>query len=59
MDGVDNAIKNGFSLELDLHKTKDGKFILIHDSDLKRITGQDELVENLNYEDILPVKDNV
>lgn len=39
MAGVENAIKNDWSLELDLNKTKDGKFILAHDANLKRLTG--------------------
>lgn len=39
IDGVDAAVKNKWGLEMDIQKTKDGKYILCHDSYLLRITG--------------------
>jgi glycerophosphoryl diester phosphodiesterase len=41
-----------FGIELDVHRTKDRQFIVCHDSSLKRLTGQDEIVEQINYSEI-------
>ena len=37
-------------IELDCHKTKDGKVVVSHDSDLYRICGVDKLIKELNYD---------
>lgn len=39
-------------IETDLLKTKDGKFVLCHDNNLKRTTGQDIDLKDINYKDI-------
>lgn len=39
MAGVEDAIKKNFCIELDLQKSKDGRFFLCHDHFLERITG--------------------
>jgi glycerophosphoryl diester phosphodiesterase len=41
-----------FGVELDVHRTKDGQMIVCHDKHLLRITGQKELVSELNYSEI-------
>lgn len=41
-----------YGIETDVHVTKDGKFIIVHDDDLKRIAGVDIKVEETNYEDL-------
>lgn len=46
-------------IELDVHRTKDGKFVVIHDSNLERLTGQDINVEEINYDDIKPFKTTI
>lgn len=42
------AIRRGFGAELDVHLLKDGTLAVIHDSDLKRCTGEDGTVEDLD-----------
>ena len=42
------AKEAGYGIELDIHLLKDGDLAVIHDSDLKRTTGQDGIVENRN-----------
>src|SRR3989344_4636323 len=47
-----NALANGFGIELDIHRTKDGSLVVIHDSNLKRLTGVDASVMDLDIEEI-------
>ncbi len=42
--------KGYYGIETDVHVTKDGKFIVTHDDDLKRIAGLDLIVEETDYE---------
>lgn len=44
-------------LEVDCHLTKDGKVVVVHDSNLLRLTGVDKDVITLNYDE-LPVLKN-
>ena len=46
------AVDHGFGIELDVHLLKDGSLAVFHDSDLKRITGQEGKLEELTKEDI-------
>lgn len=46
------ALENGYGIELDVHLLKDGSLAVIHDSDLKRVTGQDGFVEDLTAEEL-------
>ena len=46
-------------VELDVCLSKDGKVVIIHDSHLKRISGIDKKVHDLNYEDLPKIKDTV
>lgn len=41
-----------FGIETDVHKTADGKFIIIHDDNTGRVCAEDLSVENSNYEDL-------
>ncbi len=47
-----NAIDNNMAIELDVHLTKDNKLIVIHDSNLKRVTGKEGIVEDLTVEQL-------
>lgn len=47
-----NAIGHGMAIELDVHLTKDKKLVVCHDSQLKRVTGQDGIIEDLTLEEI-------
>ncbi len=42
------AIEHGFPSELDVHLLSDGSLAVFHDSDLKRVTGREGVVENLS-----------
>ena len=48
----ENAIKNGFAIELDIQFTKDKKVVVFHDYNLERLTNNKENIENLTYEEI-------
>lgn len=46
------AIDRGWGAELDVHLLKDGTLAVFHDSELKRCTGSDGVIEDLNLEDL-------
>ena len=41
--------KSYYGIETDVHVTKDGKYIICHDNDLKRIAGLDLVIEETDY----------
>ncbi len=45
-----------YGIETDVHVTKDGKIIVVHDDDLKRIAGLDMVVEESLFEDLRAVR---
>ncbi len=45
------AAQEGYGCELDVHLTKDGELVVIHDSNLKRACGVDLEVEDLTLEE--------
>ncbi|HML99857.1 MAG TPA: glycerophosphodiester phosphodiesterase family protein [Bacilli bacterium] len=47
-----NAVAAGYGIELDVHLIKDGSLVVVHDNNLKRVTGKDGLVENLTAEEL-------
>ena len=49
---AENAIQNGYAIELDVRWTKDKKVIVFHDDNLKRLCGVDEKICNLTYDQI-------
>ena len=46
------AVEKGYGAELDVHLLKDGGLAVIHDSDLKRVTGKEGRVEALTTEEL-------
>lgn len=46
------AIEKGFPFECDINLTKDHRFIVNHDGDLKRVTGKEGNVRDLTVEEI-------
>lgn len=46
------AIKKGFNIELDVHKTKDDVLIVFHDNNLFRLTSFDKIIEDCTYSEI-------
>ncbi len=54
IDAFKKAIEYGSNyIEFDVRKTKDGKFIIFHDSTLDRTTTSSGLLKNYNFEDLL------
>ena len=52
----EQAIKYGYSIELDVHLLNDGKIVVFHDDNLKRMTGIDKKVKDCNYDEIKKLK---
>ena len=50
------ALDHGYGIELDIHLLTDGNLAVIHDSSLKRTTGQDGNVEDLTTEQLVNYK---
>ncbi|MDO8848947.1 MAG: glycerophosphodiester phosphodiesterase family protein [Coriobacteriia bacterium] len=48
----DEAASSGFAVELDVHSSADGVTVVVHDSHLGRMTGEDVLVEDLTLEEL-------
>ncbi len=47
-----SAVENGYGAELDVHMTKDGKLVVIHDASLLRTVGIDLRVEDLTLSEL-------
>lgn len=52
MKAFENAIENNMAFEFDIHLSKDGILFVSHDSDLKRMTGKDGIIEELTSSEI-------
>ena len=50
------AMHSYYGIETDVHVTKDGKFILCHDDDLKRVAGKDWIIEETEFAKLRKVK---
>lgn len=46
------AAKQGLTIELDIRLTKDKQIVVFHDSNTKRLTKQDKVVEESTYEEL-------
>ncbi len=46
------ALGRGYGIELDVHLLRDGNLAVIHDSSLKRTTGQEGRIEDLTTQDL-------
>lgn len=47
-----NALDHNLAFELDVHLTKDGILMVCHDSELKRVTGKEGIIEHLTSQEI-------
>ena len=52
------ALKNNLNIELDLQLTKDNILVVFHDKNLKRMTGIDKNLNELNYNELKTLKLN-
>lgn len=54
LSGIGYAIATGADwIEIDVQRTKDGKYVLYHDDDLKRTAGSPLRLQDLTYEELL------
>ncbi len=53
LSAFQNAIDNGYAIEIDVREIGDGTVVVFHDDTLKRISGMDGYVKNI------PTKDNL
>ncbi len=57
--GIRHAIKLGIiDFEVDIRLSKDGKFVLMHDANLLRTCGKDQLLHQLNSEALVEISAN-
>ena len=53
----ENAITAGADyVEVDLRTSRDGKLVVLHDESVKKMTGKDALIRNLNFDEIKNLK---
>ncbi|PLS30185.1 glycerophosphodiester phosphodiesterase [Bifidobacterium margollesii] len=46
------ACEAGYGIELDLQLTRDGRVVVVHDSDLKRVAGDPRRIKDLTYDEL-------
>lgn len=46
------AVKSGYGVELDVQLSRDGRVVVFHDDDLKRVCGDDRRVDEVDYEEL-------
>lgn len=52
LNAFQNAVDHRVAIELDVHLTKDGVLVVCHDSELKRVTGKEGVIEHLTLDEI-------
>lgn len=52
MEAFKLAINSGYAIEIDVHLLKDGQLAVVHDSNLKRVTDIDIIVEDLTSSEL-------
>lgn len=52
LPAFENAVANDFGIELDVHLMKDGNIAVIHDANLKRVTGFDVEISSLTKDQL-------
>ena len=52
LSAFERAATLGFGSELDVHVTADGQLVVLHDSNIERMTGEQGIVERMTYEEL-------
>ena len=52
LSAFENAVKNGFAIENDIHLLADGNVVVFHDDNLKRMCGDDKKINELTLEEV-------
>ena len=50
------SYKTYFGIETDVHVTKDNKFIICHDDNIKRVTGINKIIEDSTYDELKRIR---
>lgn len=50
------AVRHGYAIEMDVQSSADGQALVFHDYNLQRMTGLDEKIADLNWEEISKLK---
>ena len=56
LEAFNEAVKKNYTIELDVHLLNDNSIIVFHDDNLKRMTGINKKLKDLNYEEIKDIK---
>ena len=57
ISGIENAIADGaYGTEIDIQRTKDGHYILLHDGSFKRVAGDEQKPDEMNLKQIQKLK---
>lgn len=57
LPGFKSALEAGITgYELDVHVTADGKYVIMHDSKIERMTGREGVIEEMKYADLRAIK---
>lgn len=60
LESILEAVNLGFDMtEIDIQMTKDGKIIVFHDYDLKRLFNSNKKISELTYEELLTITDEI
>ncbi len=52
MPAFQKAVQNGYGIELDVHLTKDGQLVVMHDHNVRRMCGVDRVVEKMTLQQL-------
>ena len=56
LEALQNALDNHYAIEFDVNITKDNKWVIFHDNNLKRMTNLDLSINKVNYNEIKDLK---
>jgi glycerophosphoryl diester phosphodiesterase len=56
MPAFEQAVKEGFNIEIDVHVTTDNRVVVFHDDNLKRVCGVDKLVKDCSLAQLQAMK---
>lgn len=55
LDSYRATLERGFSLEIDVQRTKDGGLVISHDTNLKRQRGIDKNLTDMNFDELIDI----
>lgn len=56
LEAFTKAFQNNWGIETDIRITRDGNFVVIHDADIKRFSGKDGVIDQMNITQIKQVR---